>query len=978
MKGIAWAALFALAPNLTLAACQTPSSSTAALFLPYDFALFHSAPMYQMACIDQGYALTIARQDTACTNPSVGLEDFLDFLDDAFGCFYIDTHGGTEGLGVEAYELTTAGYQACLDACTAYIASGIVSSAEIFAAASLDGYQISIRPEAIGAHYMGASSVAFNQACYGQNYEQIAWPSARCRLGCYGSWIGVTESETFWTRMNGLEGPERRPAAVARQGTPIALGGAGNTTLSPAVTEFSHPLHTVIHDHGGLNIWWEFDTEIDTTVSPVDVIEADPDHFTVFDEAWESKDRLRACITGIEPGCGSIYLLGDAIHSATNPNSLLDGDGFGPSGDDYEVILCVDDNPTAGVWGFSVTGGLASWNVGIEKNTAAYILEGSTHPDGPWYDVGIPDPPGRGRHSVEVSGESGPWLRLVEVETSGRRRIHAVDREVALGAERQRPASVVNESSLLQQIEERLAAARRRPAAPVWSNGEKVVIFAPAAFAAPLAGLADYWSLQGYDPEIVEIDDIAGGPLENPDLFRMTLLASIVSHAQQGVRFFHLVGDWNDWHEVYGSDWQSYWTGWWADLREDHIASYPPTTAKLILPTFTVADTLPHLVGLGHDAPYIFTDQPFADTDGDGNPDVVVTRWPATESWEVALLVNKLMEYNSNHLPSPFGVTFYVHDWTNSPGSAARIRADADTIRAFVPAEHSVQQVNACPLGCDELHLATLTQWNSHLNDVAVILGTQSDEFEPAHFFDRTCGASSFYVDHLDNDHAVFVLAGSCDTGCWAYGDGADTSGTYVTPACEDFLIRTISNEGAIAWVGPTGASWQRGNAAILGCLVEEVFGDTSRSLAEAWTAAMQRVYSEYAGDTSVTKLARSYVFLGDPLTRLSAGLSTPTSAAAVGAADAEPRLLPSGPNPVRGDTCVRFALPRKTTVDVRVYDVRGRLVRTLMRDALPAGTHEIAWRGLNDDGHSVAAGIYYCRLQVQGATLTRKLVVLD
>jgi hypothetical protein len=231
MKGIVCAAVLALAPHLALAACQTPSSSTAVLFLPYEFALFHTAPAYWMACIDQGYALTIARQDTACTSPAVGLDDFLDFLDDGFGCFYIDTHGGVEGLGVEAYELTAAGYQACLDACTAYIASGIVGSAEIFAAASLQGYQISICPEAIGARYAGANSFVFNQACYGQDYEQIAWPGARCRLGSYGSWAGVTESHTFWTRVNGLEGPERRPAHRARQGTAIALGGMGNPPI---------------------------------------------------------------------------------------------------------------------------------------------------------------------------------------------------------------------------------------------------------------------------------------------------------------------------------------------------------------------------------------------------------------------------------------------------------------------------------------------------------------------------------------------------------------------------------------------------------------------------------------------------------------------------------------------------------------------------------------------------------------------------
>jgi len=62
----------------------------------------------------------------------------------------------------------------------------------------------------------------------------------------------------------------------------------------------------------------------------------------------------------------------------------------------------------------------------------------------------------------------------------------------------------------------------------------------------------------------------------------------------------------------------------------------------------------------------------------------------------------------------------------------------------------------------------------------------------------------------------------------------------------------------------------------------------------------------------------------------------------------------------------------------VRVYDVKGRLVRSLMIDeVLHPGEHTLGWDGTDEAGTKVAAGVYYCRLRIGERSLTRRVILL-
>lgn len=82
-------------------------------------------------------------------------------------------------------------------------------------------------------------------------------------------------------------------------------------------------------------------------------------------------------------------------------------------------------------------------------------------------------------------------------------------------------------------------------------------------------------------------------------------------------------------------------------------------------------------------------------------------------------------------------------------------------------------------------------------------------------------------------------------------------------------------------------------------------------------------------------------------------------------------------PNPFNPVTTVRFSLDRAGLTALRVFDVGGRLVRTLVSGDLPAGAHEVTWRGDDERGRPVASGVYFCRLEAAGDTQSRRMVLV-
>ncbi len=86
-------------------------------------------------------------------------------------------------------------------------------------------------------------------------------------------------------------------------------------------------------------------------------------------------------------------------------------------------------------------------------------------------------------------------------------------------------------------------------------------------------------------------------------------------------------------------------------------------------------------------------------------------------------------------------------------------------------------------------------------------------------------------------------------------------------------------------------------------------------------------------------------------------------------------QLLGARPNPFAQSTDIRFALPAASAVTVRIHDVGGRLVRTLVDGPLAAGQHTARWDGRTDSGDRAGSGIYFYSFRAGDVRETRKLV---
>jgi hypothetical protein len=87
--------------------------------------------------------------------------------------------------------------------------------------------------------------------------------------------------------------------------------------------------------------------------------------------------------------------------------------------------------------------------------------------------------------------------------------------------------------------------------------------------------------------------------------------------------------------------------------------------------------------------------------------------------------------------------------------------------------------------------------------------------------------------------------------------------------------------------------------------------------------------------------------------------------------------LAQNAPNPFRRATSIRFSLPHTGAVSLRVVDVSGRVVKTLVDGELPAGVHQRVWNGRGIGERPVAAGVYFYQLQTPGRVQSRKMLML-
>jgi hypothetical protein len=82
-------------------------------------------------------------------------------------------------------------------------------------------------------------------------------------------------------------------------------------------------------------------------------------------------------------------------------------------------------------------------------------------------------------------------------------------------------------------------------------------------------------------------------------------------------------------------------------------------------------------------------------------------------------------------------------------------------------------------------------------------------------------------------------------------------------------------------------------------------------------------------------------------------------------------------PNPFNPSTVISYELPGKSMITLKVFNVSGQVVKTLVDGVMEKGRHRIEWDGTNDSGKKAASGIYFFRLDAGDFSQTRKMTLL-
>jgi hypothetical protein len=103
----------------------------------------------------------------------------------------------------------------------------------------------------------------------------------------------------------------------------------------------------------------------------------------------------------------------------------------------------------------------------------------------------------------------------------------------------------------------------------------------------------------------------------------------------------------------------------------------------------------------------------------------------------------------------------------------------------------------------------------------------------------------------------------------------------------------------------------------------------------------------------------------------------TPTLAGVGDTPRASAALLGNAPNPFDHATDIAYRVTTATPVQLRVYDVSGRLVKSLHEGIAPRGAYTVSWDGTDQAGHRAPSGVYFCSMVSNGVTQTSKMLLI-
>ena len=242
-------------------------------------------------------------------------------------------------------------------------------------------------------------------------------------------------------------------------------------------------------------------------------------------------------------------------------------------------------------------------------------------------------------------------------------------------------------------------------------------------------------------------------------------------------------------------------------------------------------------------------------------------------------------------------------------------------------------------------------------------IGTPTDAREPNDgplfgFFNLVTPAGFNYSDTTNTLDPGVGLPGSD----WDYFSVIASPGQTITPLVQTKSFKSTSTLNHVQ------LSLYRKNA--FSSALTSASSTTGSDVSFSYTVAVADTYYVLVTNTAPSEAgpaARYKLTIGTPTGVLENVISLPKEFA----------LDQNYPNPFNPTTTIRFALPKDAMVTLRIYDVLGREVRTLVNERVSAGYQQVVWDGRNEFGSQVASGMYIYHITAGDFVSTKKMMML-
>ncbi|MFH0828739.1 MAG: FlgD immunoglobulin-like domain containing protein [Candidatus Kerfeldbacteria bacterium] len=943
--------------------------------------------------------LIYTRIDMNGSTPTYRLPNLRDDLSFGFGLWGQASHGHFNDF--DPYSLNQWGFAVELwptsdEAVAAglyYYNNGIFQLGDFFIVEQLNqswhNYALCVTPQFVRRYFYDWQTLVYDVTCSSLLYAH-AWHdttrsrSARVRLGyqgvCIDQGVPCNAREDENNLFKNMDGTLNNGHLSVYQAMNYMCGGSllrvysgdnQHTYLSPSVDEGLSYMPSTINSRTTARI--VFPVDMDRSIDPYGYVLGTP-AVRAYNPRWVNPRELQVTLVGRRQDYGKWIVraydpfASPVLFAARSDSGLIpmDGDGKLFNRDSLSRSVYsnyVDVDPAASVYSYTVTRKGADvvvrWKASQESATEKYLILVGPTATGP-FEQKAEVQADAGTYMVTISGGPDAYYDLVEVGKSGETRdvcaepVSATEPVLQDGSVTVTAEQFAHADSLLSVAQMYRAQNRSES---TWDS-DQYRIFTLRKYQRPVEWLRDFWNMVGLSTEVKYIEDL-GGPLG--------IQTYSDNHLEMTAAL--LAGDASETSDPYGnliiqnpSNWDTLGIG--------HMPTLPLQPELNQIPLFYRVSPDSVSMAMPYWRRYYGSPLPYFDRNRNGKPDDGIRFGVApvsdtTEFWGFAIkTANAYFQWEGRRRVDLWG---YFRGGTSDEWRYAL--ALLDSLEKSLPS----YTIDIARLTDSYLHVMTPPQRQFqaierfNASPILIITGSIYDEmYSLGKFLQADEGARPSQL--APNPSGPTAMIRGC--GGTAYNLTQDPA--IGEPQMEPLLF--TPDRGAYLIWGPNMGSDARGNNLIIEKAISILF-------ANPYGPPVWHPFGDITNETlcwiidnhpELAELAWQWILLGDP----NLIIKTPGPPVVSVASQQLQPSLSAFPNPSRNLT-VQFTLARPDDVHLEVYDVQGRRVATLASGHYEAGQRTISWHGQNDDGVTLASGLYLVRLRSSQLNTERKVIWL-